>query len=97
MENKVVYEVKLSKPVMRLATVLAVGLFANAAVFTFDFVKPAHASDGYMLSVLYDLQRAVNLLGERVDETYWSTSVINQALEDVEADLHHSIKLYCKR
>jgi len=111
MENKVVYEVKLSKPVMRLATVLAVGLFANAAVFTFDFVKPAHANSyeissslnnlrsnqSFLVQMIDGLREGQNEILTRVNETYFSAIFQSQTLEDVEADLHHSIKVYCKR
>ena len=44
MENKAVYKEKLSKPVKRIAIVLALGLFANAVAYNVDYIKPAHAS-----------------------------------------------------
>ena len=43
-ENKVVYEVRLSKSVKRVGLAVAFGLCLNAAVYVFDFVQPAHAT-----------------------------------------------------
>ena len=42
-ENKVVYEVRLSKSVKRVGFAVAFGLCLNAVVYVFDFVQPAHA------------------------------------------------------
>ena len=41
-ENKVVYEVRLSKSVKRVGLAVAFGLCLNTAVYVFDFVQPAH-------------------------------------------------------
>ena len=43
-ENKVVYEVRLSKSVKRVGLAVTLGLCVNAAVYVFDFVQPAHAT-----------------------------------------------------
>ena len=48
-ENKVVYEVKLSKSVKRVGLAVAFGLCLNAAVYVFDFVQPAHAVSNNVL------------------------------------------------
>ena len=42
-ENKVVYEVRLSKSVKRVGFAVAFGLCLNATVYVFDFVEPAYA------------------------------------------------------
>tara|TARA_B100000963_G_C22264310_1_gene509919 strand:- start:160 stop:396 length:237 start_codon:yes stop_codon:yes gene_type:complete len=42
-ENKVVYEVRLSKSAKRIGLAVAFGLCLNATVYVFDYVQPAHA------------------------------------------------------
>ena len=42
-ENKVVYEVRLSKSVKRVGLAVAFGLCLNTTVYVFDFVQSAHA------------------------------------------------------
>jgi hypothetical protein len=73
MENKVVYEVRLSKPVKRIAMVLALGIFANAAAYTFDYIKPAYASYydiGDVISRLDLLQGDIGIMARQQVQTF---------------------------
>lgn len=97
MENKVVYEVRLSKPVLRVTMVLAVGLFSNAAVFSFDFTKPAQADTGVIISLLDRLISNQNKIRMEVQDTYFSTTMLRDDLEELETELSHRMKIYCKK
>ena len=62
-ENKVVYEVRLSKSVKCVGFAVAFGLCLNAVVYVFDFVQPAHA-----LSNVVIFHRIINQIDARADD-----------------------------
>ena len=63
MENKVVYEVRLSKSVKRVGLAVAFGLCLNAVVYVFDFVQPAHALSNVVIQ-----QRIIGTINDRFDD-----------------------------